>query len=324
MSHRGKCNDYNKDEAEFYRLESEKACIRDLKSKEVKSKELVLDGVNVNQLLAGSISTSAAAQLDPVTCNPNSILGEFTPKFLSSYHVDKRVFDMMLQTAQHAVYDEPPEAEGLQYRLTQGRIRLCLPEPSKVRLVGSMTFAPWVLSYPNDPSKSDFINYNTNITWNLLCANTQQYIDGYKPNQSTVSVFAQYGYIDKVTGICKCEILNLGNKQFDPTIDYRPTTDPSNSESWGEQFKGNKVIDTGIIDLMIENMPNPNATGGIQVLYFAEQDIQILRLNSCVNPQNRVNTSIVGCEDNCTANVTSTNNVNTTVGRRVVRSDELP
>jgi hypothetical protein len=220
----------------------------------------------------------------------------------------------MLETARDAFFNP---IDGLQARLTSGRARLGLPVPSKIRLVGSITFAPWTRSFPHDSSKSDFINYNTNMGWNLLCANTEQYINGNQANPGIVSVYSQYGYIDKNTGLCRCEILEVGNKQFDPTIDYDPQ---DSSLSWGEQFIGTKTIDTEIVDLMIENMPDPKATGAVQLLFVAEEQMKVMRLAACDSDSEvRVNTSVAKCQDNCNVSVTQTNQVSTSVGRRVAR-----
>ena len=297
------------DKALFNRLESRNACIKKLSSDELKTKSLVVNGVDVNEILGVQASTGITADLDPVTCDPNSILGEFTPQYLEKYNIRRDVFDAMLETGFETVYSVPPQSEGLQFRLTQGRERLGLPKPSEVRLVGSISFAPWTQSFPDDPSKSDFINFNTEVEWNLQCANVEKFVDGFKPNPAVVSVYVQYGYIDKETGVCKCELIDLGNKQLDPTIDYVETSDPSTSESWGEQFMGLKVLDTGIIAQMYENMPDPKQTGGVQLLFFAEKEVEVLRLNSCQDSQNRVNSSVTSCGNNCTIGIKQENSV---------------
>ena len=293
------------DKAVFDRLETRAACIKKVDAEEVESTTLVVDGVDVNELLGGPSSTGITSDLDPVTCKTSSILGIYTPQYLEQYNIKKSVFDAMLKNAKEVVFG----SEGLQSRLTQGRMRLGLPEPSKVQLLGSISFAPWTQSFPDDPSKSDLINYNTNLGWNLQCANVEKYIEGFKPNPSVVSVYIQYGYIDKETGLCKCELIDLGNKQLDPTIDYVETTDPSTSESGGEEFVGKKVLDTGIIARMYENMPDPKQTGGVQLLFFAEKQIQILRLNSCQDSQNRASSTVIKCGNNCKISTGQSNGV---------------
>jgi hypothetical protein len=313
--HHNKSRRYCDRVEKFDKVESEKACIGDLVSTKIKSKTLTLDGVNVTDILGGQTNTGVAGELDEVTCDPNSILGEFTPKYNPETGVAEIVFNAMLETAREIIYSVPPGAEGLQFRLTQGRARLGLPGPSEVRVVGSITFAPWIPSFPDDPSKSKFINYITDLSWNLLCVNKGQIIQGMG-NPAVVAVYAQYAYIDKQTGVCKCELLDLGNKQIEPTIDYKPG---NSSSSWGEQFTGVKTLDAGIIDLIFENMPNPKATGGVQMLFLAEKQIDILRLNNCNDPENRANTSVTKCQNNCNITVNQTNTVDTSVGRRVPR-----
>ena len=108
-------------------------------------------------------------------------------------------------------------------------------------------------------------------------------------------------------------MLNLGNLQLDPTIDYKPTNDPSTSESWGEIFGGVQVLDTSQVQLIYANMPEPLKTGGVQLLFFAEDDLQILRLNS-FNSETRINSGVTYCGDNCDTSVEGNVAVGVTVG----------
>ena len=271
-------------------LNVKKACINDLKSKETYSDILFLNDLNVEIALETS-SMANNPSLDVPTCDPDSILSEFTPKFLQKYGVRKDVFDALLIKG----YDVLNGKNGLKERTALGRKQLGLPFKG-MKLAGSLTFAPWNPVFPS-------INFQTKVKWNLKCSNTSSYIDGFKPNPSIVSVYIQYGYIDKKTGSCICEMINLGTSQLDPTIDYKPTDNPYNSKNYGEIFSGTQVIDTKIVQLIYEHMSDPMSTGGIQLLFFVENDVQILRLNNCNNEEYPNFDSSVAFESSVNVNV---------------------
>ena len=309
-----KCSpDYEIQELDTYKIKASHACLKNLDAKKIETKNLTIANVNVTDILGKQVNTGITSTLDLVTDDPNSLFGKCTPKYLPEYNVNKEVFDTMLQKAYEVVYSVPPNAEGLEYRLTQGRERLGLPSPSVVRLLGSITFAPWVQTIEGN---DEFVNYLTNASWNLQCANTQVYIDGVKPNPATVAVYVQYGYIDKVTNVCRCEVISLGINQLDPTIDYNPDLIPSETDSWGELFIGTKVLDSIVIDNIYENMPDPKSTGGIQLLFFAEEQVEVFRLNPC-GDERSTNVTVIECGNGCTIGVDQ--NATFAVGSRVAR-----
>jgi hypothetical protein len=57
----------------------------------------------------------------------------------------------------------------------------------------------------------------------------------------------------------------IGNKQFYPTID----------DLYGEMFSGDTYIDSDLIDLAIAEMPDPNNSAAVQLVFFVEEGLSI-------------------------------------------------
>lgn len=117
------------------------------------------------------------------------------------------------------------------------------------------------------------------------------------------SIYLQYGYIDKNTGNVKVVMYDLGNRQFQPTIDFDPTDDPLNLTSWGEKFAGYRSITSNIAALIFDNMPDPDDTGCLQLVILRETGI-VAFFPSDDDKSRAISTNVINpnCVSNCTAN----------------------
>lgn len=120
------------------------------------------------------------------------------------------------------------------------------------------------------------------------------------------SIFLQYGYVEKESGNVKVVDYDLGNRQFQPTIDFDPNEDALNIESWGEKFSGYRAISTNIPALVFKNMSDPDNTGCLQLViiretgiigFFPDEEGDTRAISTVVNNPS--------CTSNCTANGTT-------------------
>ena len=137
------------------------------------------------------------------------------------------------------------------------------------------------------------------------------------------SIYIHYGYIEKATGLVKVKLLDLGNRQFEPTIDFDPNDDLNCTQSWGEKYAGFRAVPGIVTQTMMNEMTNPdgslnpNNTGAIQLVILRETGILTYFPGGCDNPDSRsIQTQVTNpnCVTNCAGNANATSSVSTTVG----------
>lgn len=149
-----------------------------------------------------------------------------------------------------------------------------------------------------------------------------QFTGTFPPGPRVCSIYVHYGYIEKATGLVIVKMYDLGNRQFEPTIDYDPQDDPECVTSWGEKYNGFRPLAGEMILRVADNMRNsqgalnPNNTGCIQLVILRETGILAYFPGGCDDENRSITTQITNpnCVTNCTGNATSTSSVSTTVG----------
>ena len=176
-----------------------------------------------------------------------------------------------------------------------------------------------------NPSDGPFFKNGTyllNQTFNLP---PTQFTGTFPPGPRVASIYIHYGYIEKNTGLVKVQMYDLGNRQFEPTIDYDPQDDPECVTSWGEKFNGFRPLAGEMVYRVADNMRtpqgalDPNNTGCIQLVILRETGIIAYFPGGCDEnggDKRAITTQITNpnCIFNCTGNATSTASVSTTVG----------
>lgn len=238
-------------------------CSDKVTSQNVTTDSLVVGGENIDIMMKKSKFKTGATNVgyDPVTLDPESPLGIFTP--IKPEGVNEDVFDTMLAIAKI-------EMDALSDRMQKGRDRLDYPPVNELILVGSKSIpSKWIVENENGDKMK---RVPMNLTWNLEIANAlKRLVQDPDGGPRVISIFMQYGYIDSLEDQIVVELFDLGTRMFFPTIDFDPNEDPEDAVSWGEKFNGTRFISSKITNLINENMPDPNNTGCIQLLIIKEE-----------------------------------------------------
>ena len=285
-----------------------------LKTDSLDAENYTLDGISLNEMINSGTTVGLNSGFDPVACDPSQLFGCYTP-FCKEDCLNRTVFDYLLQVGYEAAYGPG----GLQERVDEGRVRLGLPPSPGVQLVGSISLPAQYKSFPDDLTKADFISFYKSIGFNLQFANTLEFIDGYKPNPLLASFYVHLGWIDSVTKEPRSMLLDIGNQQVNPTIDYKFDPDFLDVESWGQRFAGNTSLNTDTILQVGE-------TGVVQLLIFRERGLTLYfpdETGTCAqDPECRINSGVTSCSVNCSTDTTGNIGIDINV-LRVARRLEI-
>lgn len=131
------------------------------------------------------------------------------------------------------------------------------------------------------------------------------------PGPRTASIYFQYAYVDKETGTCESKLYDLGNRQFQPSIDYDPTEDPNCVISWGEKYMGYQSFATDVVTTMYENMPNPEDGAAVQIVIIREPGLVVYFPGGCEDESRGSQTVITNpsCVSNCVGNASASQSI---------------
>jgi hypothetical protein len=218
--------------------------------KNLNTQKLILNGLDVECALRGTSGLTIGSGFDSE---------DGTPK--KPENVSQEIFDALVEVSE-------TQRQAFEISWRNGREKLGLPTEPGVKIFGYKTLPagfqgcdPNAINSINSLSYDfEIINQELNLTTGLLLA----------------SVYIQLGYVDKVSGDIVISELQIGNRQFQPSIDsVGSDTEPFTTSAFGEKFNGNLQLDDKTINLALSNMPDPNNTACLQLILYIEEGLDV-------------------------------------------------
>ena len=257
------------------KVKTEKAIVENFEGKEIN-----VDKITTQKLIIGNIDVTNYILNAADNSNSFGFDNGVKPDA-----VNQEVYDALIDVAAISRLE-------YQQRYKEGRVRLNLPENDGVDEVGIRTLVPFSV-IKNDEGGTDFITFLATLGFNVDAVNTLDENGG--PLLAGILVSA--GWIQAEgpqAGEIIIEELEIGNRQFQPSVDG----------TFGEKYSSTVSLPTSIIQTIANNMPDPDNTGAVQLVMFAETGLEIFEGGKSKG------ITVVTCGDNCTVNTTNNVTVN--------------
>lgn len=311
-------------------LKVKNLCAQNIRSKNIKTDNLVADNTTTKNLKVSNIILNGRDMSCILNSPPiEDENGSFDPKDnngnpIRNPKINEVVYNALLCNAN-------AELEALRERLTEGRAIIhefeqenscaqCGPTgPVEINIYGYITQPLVSIKLCNSDEITDVGNtgstgstgsssetqlqtlqkmfYNLEIDYDVRVANSTQ--------PRVVSVLCHLAYIDPenitdsggATGLCSIpqgncgapvcgpvyiEEILIGNKQFTPTID----------PLYGEMFSGTVALDSTLVNIVANAMPDPNNTAAVQLVFFVEEGLTVWESDN-----NRIKCNGKSCKD---------------------------
>ena len=233
---------------------------KDICTESLKAKTFILDDVDVNCLLTQPPVSNVGSNFDPEVDGVPS----------KPEDVNQEVFDALLTVSETARTE-------YQTRWNVGRTRLGL-DPKDVEIVGYKTQVPYV---EGCGVENQIVNFLSSMSFDFEIANPNNDLNDIL----MASIYIQMAWIDQTTTDIIIAELQIGNRQFQASIDWDPLNPNS---SFGEKFNGTLALNTNLIKEAFTNMPDLNNTAAIQLVLYAEEGLEVFTPASNQNRSRKV------------------------------------